>query len=420
MREDPAPGHRCGIDSVEVARIERLLRETPADGLSAFFSAQELADAGDGPGRAASLAARFAAKEACLKLFPREAALGQAEITDFSVARDAYGAPQLVCNANAQYLLDRHRIAAVKLSLTHDRHSASAVALAEPARIEPTRLGRLMQRFLPLRGAVVMENLTRVYGDAVDAAELQRLAAAHYGHLLRLLGEFVRFRWLSAAQKKAMVSVQGIDNFLTARDQGKGILILTGHFGNWEVSTTAGLALFPEMRGKFHFVRRPIKPAWLDRLVTRRFEKAGFGVFSKRDSLDAMLACLAQGDAVVLPFDQHAGPPDGIAVDFLGHPAWTFKSLAIIALSTGAPVLPASSWREPDGRHVLRFEAPLSPIEHERTTEAIRLNTRAYNQALERLVVRHPEQWYWVHRRWKHVEPRRRRKPGPSTEERTP
>ena len=420
MREDPAPGHRCGIDSVEVARIERLLRETPADGLSAFFSAQELADAGDGPGRAASLAARFAAKEACLKLFPREAALGQAEITDFSVARDAYGAPQLVCNANAQYLLDRHRIAAVKLSLTHDRHSASAVALAEPARIEPTRLGRLMQRFLPLRGTVVMENLRRVYGDTVDAAELQRLAAAHYGHLLRLLGEFVRFRWLSAAQKKAMVSVQGIDNFLTARDQGKGILILTGHFGNWEVSTTAGLALFPEMRGKFHFVRRPIKPAWLDRLVTRRFEKAGFGVFSKRDSLDAMLACLAQGDAVVLPFDQHAGPPDGIAVDFLGHPAWTFKSLAIIALSTGAPVLPASSWREPDGRHVLRFEAPLSPIEHERTTEAIRLNTRAYNQALERLVVRHPEQWYWVHRRWKHVEPRRRRKPGPSTEERTP
>ena len=420
MREDPAPGHRCGIDSVEVARIERLLRETPADGLSAFFSAQELADAGDGPGRAASLAARFAAKEACLKLFPREAALGQAEITDFSVARDAYGAPQLVCNANAQYLLDRHRIAAVKLSLTHDRHSASAVALAEPARIEPTRLGRLMQRFLPLRGTVVMENLRRVYGDTVDAAELQRLAAAHYGHLLRLLGEFVRFRWLSAAQKKAMVSVQGIDNFLAARDQGKGILILTGHFGNWEVSTTAGLALFPEMRGKFHFVRRPIKPAWLDRLVTRRFEKAGFGVFSKRDSLDAMLACLAQGDAVVLPFDQHAGPPDGIAVDFLGHPAWTFKSLAIIALSTGAPVLPASSWREPDGRHVLRFEAPLSPIEHERTTEAIRLNTRAYNQALERLVVRHPEQWYWVHRRWKHVEPRRRRKPVPPTEERTP
>ena len=411
--ESAAAANRCGIDSVEVARIERLLRETPPGGLLAFFTAQELEDSGDGPGRAASLAARFAAKEACVKLFPREVALGQVELTDFSVARDNYGAPQLVCNANAQYLLDRHRIAAVKLSLTHDRVNASAVALAEPAQIEPSRAGRFIQRFLPLRREVVLANLRRVFGEFVNESEIARLAAAHYGHLWRLLGEFLRFRWLTAAQKMALVRVEGIANFLAARDQGKGILILTGHFGNWEVSTTAGIALFPEMRGKFHFVRRPIKPAWLDRLVTRRFNQAGFGVFSKRDSLDAMLGCLAKGDAVVLPFDQHAGPPDGIAVDFLGHPAWTFKSLAIIALSTGAPVLPASSWREPDGRHVLRFEAPLAPIECENTTEAIRRNTRAYNAALERLVVRHPEQWYWVHRRWKHVEVKRRRRNAP-------
>ncbi len=364
-----------------------------------------------GPGRAASLAARFAAKEACLKLFAREAALGRITATDFSVVRDAYGAPQLACSPAAQYVLDLNRIAAVKLSLTHDRASASAIALAVPARMQASRMGRFIARFLPLRGAVVNANLQRVYGERVDGAEIARLAAAHYGHLWRLLGEFVRFRWLSQARKMALVRVEGIANFIAARDQGKGILILTGHFGNWEVSTTAGIALFPELRGRFHFVRRPIKPTWLDRLVTRRFEQAGFGVFSKRDSLDALLGCLARGDAVVLPFDQHAGPPDGIAVDFLGHPAWTFKSLAIIALSTGAPVLPASSWREADGRHVLRFEAPLAPIESENTSEAIRLNTRAYNQALERLVVRHPEQWYWVHRRWKHVEVRRRRKP---------
>jgi KDO2-lipid IV(A) lauroyltransferase len=264
-----------------------------------------------------------------------------------------------------------------------------------------------------LRGEVVMSNLRRVYGDKVEAPEIGRLAAAHYGHLFKLLGEFIRFRWLSAARKLAMVRVEGVENFIAARDQGKGILIVTGHFGNWEVSTTAGIAQFPEMRGRFHFVRRPIKPAWLDRLVTRRFERAGFGVFAKRDSLDALLDCLARGDAVVLPFDQHAGPPDGIAVDFLGHPAWTFKSLAIIALSTGAPVLPGASWREADGSHVLRFEPPIAPIEHPSTTEAIRLNTRAYNAALEKLVVRHPEQWYWVHRRWKQVELKARRRATP-------
>ena len=79
-------------------------------------------------------------------------------------------------------------------------------------------------------------------------------------------------------------------------------------------------------------------------------------------------------------------------------------------------MLPGSSWREPDGSHILRFEAPFLPMEHDSTTEAIRLNTRACNAALEKLVVRHPEQWYWVHRRWKHVEVKRRRRPGKGSE----
>jgi KDO2-lipid IV(A) lauroyltransferase len=88
-------------------------------------------------------------------------------------------------------------------------------------------------------------------------------------------------------------------------------------------------------------------------------------------------------------------------VDFFGHPAGTFKSPALLAMSTGATVIPASSWREPDGTHVLRFEEPLPLIEHDNVGEAIRLNTRAYNAALERLLLRHPEQWIWMHRRWK-------------------
>ena len=401
---------RCGIDSVEIARIERLLAETPPDGLTSFFSAQELADAGEGPGRAASLAARFAAKEACAKLFPREVALGSLEPTDFSVARDNYGAPQVVPNANAERVLGRHRIARIRLSLTHDRASASAVALAEAAPLDVPAAGRFIYRFLPLRRDVVVGNLTRVFGETATAAEIEGLAAAHYAHLWRLVREFIRFRWMSAAEKLALTRVENLDAFIAAQAQGKGIIVLTGHFGNWEVSTTAAIGQFPEMRGRFHYVRRAVKPQWLDRLVTRRFNQAGFGVFPKRGSLDAMLAALERGDVIVFPFDQHAGPPDGIEADFFGHPAWTFKSLAIIALATGAPVLPAAAWREPDGRHVLRFEPPLSPIECENTNEAIRRNTQAYNRELERLVVRHPEQWYWVHRRWKHAAARRRRR----------
>ncbi|HET7262974.1 MAG TPA: 4'-phosphopantetheinyl transferase superfamily protein, partial [Casimicrobiaceae bacterium] len=89
-----AGGARCGIDSVEIARIERLLAATPAGELGRIFSSRELADSGDGPGRLASLAARFAAKEACAKLFPRELAAGRIEPADFAVERDGYGAPK--------------------------------------------------------------------------------------------------------------------------------------------------------------------------------------------------------------------------------------------------------------------------------------------------------------------------------------
>jgi KDO2-lipid IV(A) lauroyltransferase len=401
-------GPRCGIDNVEIARVERLLADTPIDDLRKLFSLQELADAGDGPGRAASLAARFAAKEACLKLFPREAALSSIVASDFAVARDNFGAPYIEISRSAQVALDRHRIARIAVSLTHDRATASAIAVPEAATIVAPLAGRLIYHLLPLRRDVIVANLRRVYGDTLDAAGVKALAQAHYGHLARLLFEFARFRWLSAQAKKAQVRVENLDAFIAAQARGKGILIVTGHFGNWEVATIAGIGNYPEVKGRFHFVRRAVKPAWLDRLVTRRFNQAGFGVFPKRGSLDAMLEKLEQGDFIVFPFDQHARPPDGIESEFFGQPAWTFKSLAIIALATGAPVLPATSWREPDGRHVLRFEDALLPIEHDDPGEAIRLNTRAYNAKLEEFVLRRPEQWYWVHRRWKTVARRRR------------
>jgi KDO2-lipid IV(A) lauroyltransferase len=388
---------RCGIDSVEIVRIERLLRETPAEDLIRYFSTQELADSGDGPGRAAAGGA-LAAKEACAA-FPRELALAEIEPAVFSIERDAYGAPQVVCSARAELVLGRQRLRAIAVSLTHDRVSASAVALALPAQADAPLAGRLIYRLFPLRRRVILENLRRVFGPAVPEAEIARLAQAHYAHLWRLAGEFVRFRWLSE-ERVGVIRVDNVEALARARTR-QGALILTGHFGNFEVATIAGLRHFPHMRGRFHFIRRAIRPRWLDALVNRRFRQGGFGVLGKRGSLDAILERLEAGDLVVFPFDQHASPPDGIAVDFFGQPAGTFKSLAIMALATGAPVVPASSWREADGSHVLRFEEALPLVECDKVNEEIRRNTRAYNAMLEILVLRHPEQWFWVHRRWK-------------------
>jgi phosphopantetheine--protein transferase-like protein len=399
MADNNTGSSRCGIDTVEIARIERLLAQTPAADLRKLFSAQELADSGDGPGRAASLAARFAAKEACVKLFPREVALGQIEPTDFSVVRDNYGAPKAVLSSIAQALLARHRLCGIALSLTHDRTRASAVALTEMAQLAVPTAGRFLYRFVPLRRDLVLANLRRVFGDTASAAEIERLAKAHYAHLWRLAGEFIRMSWMSRAHKQALARVENLDLLVAAMAQGKGVLVLTGDFGNWQVATMAAISRHPHLRGKFHFVRRLLKPQWLDRLVRHFFNPARFGVMTKCRPLDVMLAQLGQGKVIVFPFDQHAQPPDGIEVDFFGHPTWTFKSLAIIALATGAPVLPAAVWREPDGRQVLRFEAALPLIECTNTNEAIRRNTLAHSRALERLVLGHPEQWNWMQQR---------------------
>src|SRR3970040_1795731 len=128
MVDCSGPRTRCGIDSVQIARIERLLRETPQEDLLRIFSAEELQDAGDGVVLLHSRATRFAAKEACLKLFPRETALGQIGPGDFAVARDGYGAPSVVYSPKIQELLDHYRLRTIALSLTHDGATASAVA----------------------------------------------------------------------------------------------------------------------------------------------------------------------------------------------------------------------------------------------------------------------------------------------------
>ena len=118
------------------------------------------------------------------------------------------------------------------------------------------------------------------------------------------------------------------------------MLLLTGHFGNFEVATAAGIAQFPEAHGHFHFVRRPFKPRWLEDFVYARSRRLGFGSLPKQGSLDLFMERLAAGDIIIFPFDQYALGRDGIEVEFFGHPAGTFRSLAIIAGATGASWCP--------------------------------------------------------------------------------
>src|SRR6266481_3874036 len=363
MSAGDSPASRCGLDTVEIGRFERFLVETPPEDLKRLFSETEVQEAGNGAERTARLAARFAAKEACCKLFPRETALGSLGPVDFAIRRDAYGAPFVEPSSAAQAVLDRHRVAGINVSLTHTGGSASAMASATLRQTEVPWFGTALYYLFPFRRRLALANLRRVFGDALPETAIRRLAEAYYAHFVRFLSEFVRLPFLSAERRKALIRVENMEMMIRAHDPGKGILLLTGHFGNWEVATVAGIGQFPQYRNLFHFVRRPLKPRLLNDFVTWRFRRAGFGTLAKRGSLERILELLGKGAIIVFVFDQHAGKGDGIPVDFFEHPAGTFKSLAILALNTGAPVIPAYSWRDTDNTHVLRFEEPLPLIE---------------------------------------------------------
>jgi KDO2-lipid IV(A) lauroyltransferase len=402
MAETRETGIRCGIDSVQLERIKRLLAETPsqADRLR-IFSDTELREAGDGAAGVASLAARFAAKEACLKLLPRETSLGEIEPYDFAICRNGYGEPTVSPSPRAQQILDEYRLGPIAVSLTHDSRAASAVTMTAPQPTRLTALDHLAFHLLPVRRGTALKNLRRAFSNRIGEDEIQRLARASYGHLVRSIGEIIRSGFVSETRRANLVRVENAESPLRAKEAGRGLLILTGHFGNWELALPTAIANFPEWRGRFHVLRKRLRPQFLDTLVNWRFTQAGLGVISSRGGLDLVLERLAGRDAVIFVFDQHAGARDGVMVDFMGHPASTFRSLATIALATGAPVIPASSYRDRDGSHVVRFEDPLTTIDTGDASEDVKRNTRLYNATLERLVYRHPEQWFWLHRRWK-------------------
>lgn len=276
-----------------------------------------------------------------------------------------------------------------------------AAAIARLKTLKVPWFGKAFYHLVPYRRKVMLDNFRQVFGDRLSQDELKHLAQAYYAHYARFLIEFVKLPLMSAEKKKKFIRIENMEAPIQAHRKGKGLILLTGHFGNWEVSTVVGIQQFPQFKGLFHFVRRPLKPEIFNQFVTRRFRRAGFGTIAKRGSLDQILDLLAEGAIVVYVFDQHAGKKDGIPVDFFGRPAGTFKSPALIAMASGAPVIPASSWREPDGTHVLRFEEPITLSDSEDTGAAIRANTRALNAVLEHMLLRHPEQWIWMHKRWK-------------------
>jgi KDO2-lipid IV(A) lauroyltransferase len=257
-------------------------------------------------------------------------------------------------------------------------------------------LGRAAYWLLRGRRRVALENLALVYGDTLSSAARATLARQCFEHLGITAVECCRLFFGPAGRLLGRVRGRGTEHLGEALTRGRGIFFLTGHFGNWELlAATHGLAGFG-----LSVVVRPLDNPYLDAMIARARARSGLRAISKRDAVQGVRAALARGECIGILLDQDAGR-EGVFVPFLGHPASTSRALAVLALKTRAPVVPAFIHRLPDGAHelVLDPEIPLAitgDLDHD-----ILVNTARFTEAIERHVRVHPEQWFWVHRRWK-------------------
>jgi Kdo2-lipid IVA lauroyltransferase/acyltransferase len=263
--------------------------------------------------------------------------------------------------------------------------------------------GRFVAACLPYRKRVILDNMNHVFGDTLTNYQKQHLSKAFYSHLLRSIKETFQLRFMREKTLMSRVEVKGHERLLDVAAQNKGVLILTGHFGSFEFAPIGGILNFKQFGGQFHFIRRKLGNKMLERILFRRYYQAGLNVITKANALTHVTEALEKNHAVVFVLDQHASVVnrDGVAAEFFGQKAGTYRSLATFARHTGVPVVPASSYRKPDGRHVLAFHEPILWEEHKGNHEAIYQNTCKYNRVLEKIILEHPEQWWWMHRRWK-------------------
>jgi Kdo2-lipid IVA lauroyltransferase/acyltransferase len=240
-------------------------------------------------------------------------------------------------------------------------------------------------------------NLGLAFPDMPEA-ERAHILRLEYRNLGWLLAEFCQMSAYTPKVASTFIRYEGLDHYLAARGRGKGVLVLTGHLGAWELSSFYhSLAGFP-----MGMVIRRLDNPLVDALVNRIRCLHGNRVLHKDDFARGLIAAMRAGDTVGILMDTNMTPPQGLFVPFFGIPACTASGLARVALKTGAAVLPGFLlWEESEQQYVLRFSPELA-LASSGDAEADALdNTARFTAVLEEAIRQYPSQWLWMHRRWK-------------------
>ena len=244
---------------------------------------------------------------------------------------------------------------------------------------------------------IAFRNLALAMPDT-DPAERRRIARRVFVNLGRMLAEFAHFPHYTRQNVERVIAYDGYENFAAAAARGKGVLYLTGHVGAWELGAFAQSVYGHPL----HVVIRALDNPLLNTLVNHRRTLAGNRIIEKRDFLRGILEALHNNEAVGILMDQNSSEQEGVFVEFFGVPACTTTGLARIALKTGAAVVPAFAFWDPARRRYrLRFDPALELVRSGDTQQDVADDTQLFTRVLEEHIRRLPDQWLWIHRRWK-------------------
>ena len=246
---------------------------------------------------------------------------------------------------------------------------------------------KLVDVLVPRLRRIALKNLTMA-----GFANADQIADGVFRSIARLLRTFARLPRLTAQNISTLIRYERLENFQNASAKGRGVLVATAHLGNWELSAFA----HAWMTAPMHIVVRPLDNPRIDTLVERYRALSGNYIIEKKDAARGILKALKSGGAVGILIDQNTTLDQGVFIDFFGQKACAGTAFAKLAHHSGAAVVPGFAlWSDEERRYVLRFYPEIS------MTGDVAEDTQRIHSQLESVIREYPDQWLWIHRRWK-------------------
>lgn len=257
-------------------------------------------------------------------------------------------------------------------------------------------LGLLWFKIDKRHRTVALENLTHSFGHEMGPKQLELTAKQVFKNIAAIIFEVA---WGQKFSKEAFLShftIKGLEHIRAAHAKGRGVLVLTCHMGNFEMLTPA--IYKTGLKGYVIYRSLDFKP--LDRLIQRIRRRFGVSVIPTQGAFKQVETALSKGDIVATLLDTNVSWHKGVFINFFGRPACTNQGLAILALKSKAPVVPVYTVRK-NRKFTIEFLPEISTVETDDPIKNLEINTENYSKFIESVVRKYPDQYFWIHNRWK-------------------